>query len=61
MPLMYPDTHKARVIFSSRAEEVFYDACREQLDDRWTVYFSRTLSTIERDKGLRDNEIDFVL
>lgn len=61
MALMYPDTHKARVIFSSRAEEVFYDACRAQLGDRWTVYFSRTLSTIERDKGLHDNEIDFVL
>jgi len=61
MALMYPDTNKLRVIFSSRAEEVFYDACRNQLSDGWTVYFSRTLSTIDRDKGLQDNEIDFVL
>jgi hypothetical protein len=61
MALMFPDTDKVRVIFSSRAEEVFYDACRSQLSDGWTVYFSRTLSTIDRDKGLQDNEIDFVL
>ena len=61
MPSIYPDTSKTRVIFSSRAEEVFYQACRQQLDDDWRVYFSRTLSTIDRDHGLRDNEIDFVL
>jgi len=61
MALMYPDTNKVRVIFSSRAEEVFYDVCRDQLSDAWTVYFSRTLSTIDRDKGMQDNEIDFVL
>jgi len=61
MALMYPDTGKARVIFSSRAEEVFYEACRLQLSDSWRVYFSRTLSTIDRSNGLQDNEIDFVL
>ena len=61
MALMYPDTNTARVIFASRAEEAFYEACRNSLSDAWTVYYSRTLSTIDRDSGLKDNEIDFVL
>ena len=61
MAKMFPDTRKSRVIFSSRAEEMFYDACRASLDDAWRVYYSRTLSTIDREHGLRDNEIDFVL
>ena len=61
MALMYPDTNTARVIFASRAEEAFYEACRDSLSDAWTVYYSRTLSTIDRDSGLKDNEIDFVL
>ncbi|GBF29176.1 ATP-dependent DNA helicase Rep [bacterium MnTg03] len=61
MALMYPDTNAARVIFASRAEEAFYEACRDSLSDAWTVYYSRTLSTIDRDSGLKDNEIDFVL
>ncbi len=61
MALMYPDTSKTRVIFASRAEEVFYEVCRKTLSDAWTVYYSRTLSTIDRNSGMRDNEIDFVL
>jgi hypothetical protein len=61
MALMYPDTNTTRVIFSSRAEEVFYQACRHNLSDTWSVYYSRTLSTIDRDNGMKDNEIDFVL
>lgn len=61
MALMYPDTTNARVIFASRAEEAFYDACRNSLGDAWTVYYSRTLSTVDRNTGMKDNEIDFVL
>lgn len=61
MAKMYPDTNFTRVIFASRAEEVFYDTCRKSLSDAWTVYYSRTLSTIDRNSGMKDNEIDFVL
>ena len=61
MARMFPDTRTTRVIFSSRAEEAFYEACKNGLGDGWQVYYSRTLSTIDRDTGLRDNEIDFVL
>ncbi|MDH5324868.1 MAG: NERD domain-containing protein [Gammaproteobacteria bacterium] len=61
MAKMFPDTDHTRVIFASRAEESFYDACRKSLNDAWTVYYSRTLSTIDRNSGLTDNEIDFVL
>lgn len=61
MALMYPDTRNARVIFASRAEEAFYEACRNSLGDAWTVYYSRTLSTVDRNSGMKDNEIDFVL
>jgi hypothetical protein len=61
MALMHPDINVTRVIFASRAEESFYEACRNSLSDAWTVYYSRTLSTIDRDSGMKDNEIDFVL
>ena len=61
MALMYPDTNVTRVIFASRAEEAFYEACRNSLGDSWVVYYSRTLSTIDRESGMKDNEIDFVL
>jgi hypothetical protein len=61
MALMYPDTNATRVIFASRAEEAFYDACRNSLSDTWHVYYSRTLSTIDRNSGMQNNEIDFVL
>lgn len=61
MAQMYPDTSQTRVIFASSAEEVFYETCRKSLGDAWTVYYSRTLSTIDRNTGMKDNEIDFVL
>jgi len=61
MACMFPDTRASRVIFSSRAEEAFYEACREGLSDAWRVYYSCTLSTMDRQAGLQDNEIDFVL
>ena len=61
MALMHPDTNATRVIFASSAEETFYEACRNSLSDAWVVYYSRTLSTVDRDSGMKDNEIDFVL
>jgi hypothetical protein len=61
MALCFPDSDETRVIFSSAAEELFYNACREQLGPSWRVYHSCTLSTVERGEGQRDNEIDFVL
>jgi len=61
MALMYPDINATRVIFASSAEESFYEACRNSLSDAWVVYYSRTLSTVDRDSGMKDNEIDFVL
>ncbi len=61
MAQIFPDTDRTRVIFSSRAEEAFYNACKEGLSKGWRVYYSRTLSTIEVGAGMRDNEIDFVL
>ena len=61
MAVMFPDTRKTRVIFSSSAEERFYKACQQELSDAWRVYSSCTLSEIEGLDGLKDNEIDFVL
>ncbi len=60
MAHLYPNTDKVRVIFASQAEEQFYQLCRDLSDD-WRVYYSCTLSGIEGDLGLTDNEIDFVL
>ncbi|WP_176737061.1 NERD domain-containing protein [Oligoflexus tunisiensis] len=60
MARLYPNTDKARVIFASQAEEQFYQHCK-QLSSDWTVYYSCTLTGIEGDQGLTDNEIDFVL
>lgn len=61
MPIMFPDPQKTRVVFASRAEESFFKECQNQLSTDWRVYYSCTLSKIEKDKGLVDNEIDFVL
>ncbi len=58
---MFPDVETTRVIFASSAEEKFYNECRKQLDDQWVVYSSCTLSMIEQDRGMKDNEIDFAL
>lgn len=60
MARLFPDSEKSRVIFSSNAEEAFYHQCRESLSDGWRVYHSCTLSVMDHDEGLRDNEIDFV-
>ena len=60
MARIIPDTDKTRVIFSSQAEEQFYAKCKATLGDSWRVWHSRTLSTMEGDEGLKDNDIDFV-
>jgi hypothetical protein len=59
MAKIYPDTQKTRVVFSSAAEEQFYNECKT-LSGGWQVFYSCTLSTMEGDEGLKDNEIDFV-
>ncbi|MEM9103273.1 MAG: NERD domain-containing protein [Pseudomonadota bacterium] len=61
MAQLFPDTQKTRVIFASRAEEQFYQACAQQLGKDWRVYSSCTLSVLESGHGMKDNEIDFVL
>lgn len=61
MATLFPDARVQRVIFSSRGEEKFYLACAQQLDDKWRVYSSCTLSGFEKGQGMKDNEIDFVL
>lgn len=60
MARLYPNTDKVRVIFASQAEEQFYQHCK-MLSGDWSVYYSCTLTGIEGDQGLTDNEIDFVL
>jgi len=61
MAKMYPDVKATRVIFASRAEQVFYNICREDLPDSWNVYSSCTVSTLENEQGMKDNENDFLL
>ncbi len=61
MAKMYPDSNTTKVIFPSRAEEIFYVESRNQLNNDWHVFHSCSLSKIEGSLGLRDNEIDFVL
>ncbi|MCX6127528.1 MAG: NERD domain-containing protein [Proteobacteria bacterium] len=60
MAQMYPNSERIRVVFASQAEEQFYQLCRKLPAD-WSVYYSCTLSEIEADQGMTDNEIDFVL
>lgn len=60
MARLSPDTDKTRVIFSSSAEEQFYEQARATLGGAWHVYYSVTLSAIEGDQGQKDNEMDFV-
>lgn len=60
MARLLPDSDKTRVVFASQAEEQFYAQCRTTLGADWRVWYSRTLSTLEGDDGLKDNEIDFV-
>ena len=59
MARLAPDSTKTRVIFASKAEEQVYNECRK-LPDGWRVYYSCTLSAVEDDQGLKDNEIDFL-
>lgn len=61
MALMFPDSTRERVVFTSGAEEQFYRACQEQLPKEWRVYHSVTLSGLEQGQGMVDNEADFVL
>jgi hypothetical protein len=60
MARLYPNSDKVRVIFASQAEEQFYQHCK-LLSSDWRVYYSCTLSGLEGEQGLKDNEIDFVL
>lgn len=60
MAKMHPDVNETRVIFASRAEQVVYNICRDELPDSWHVYSSCTVSTLENEAGMRDNEIDFL-
>jgi hypothetical protein len=60
MALVFPDIEKKRVIFPSRAEKQLYDTLHK-LPNSWSVYYSCTLSSLDPEKGLQDNEIDFVL
>ena len=61
MARMYPDADKSRLVFTSSAEQQFYDTARRSLGDGWRVWHSCTLSRLEGDSGLKDNEIDFVV
>src|SRR3989344_5873316 len=61
MPKIFPDIRKTRIIFASRAEELFYNLCLENLSSDWMVFYSCTLSNVELGEGLKDNEIDFAL
>jgi len=61
MAQLFPDTSRSKVIFASKAEEAFYTQCRQSLGKAWRVFYSCTLSVVESDQGLQDNEIDFVL
>jgi hypothetical protein len=61
MAKMLPNIDQQRVIFASSAEQRVYMSLKEQLDDRWTVYYSLTLSEFENNHGLVDNEIDFLV
>ncbi|MDB9787226.1 NERD domain-containing protein, partial [Bacteriovoracaceae bacterium] len=58
---IHPDNSQTRVIFPSRAEQIFYSRCQESLSCDWSVFFSVCLSTLTKEDGLKDNEIDFVL
>lgn len=60
MAKVFPDVNKTRVVFQSRAEESFYRKCKK-FSRHWQVYYSCNLAGIDKDKGMLDNEIDFVL
>ena len=60
MARVMPDANRTRVVFQSRAEESFYRKCKK-FSRHWQVYYSCNLAAIEKDKGMLDNEMDFVL
>ena len=60
MANIFPDNSKTSVIFCSRAEQGFYQRCRMFSDD-WHVFYSCHLAAIEDDRGMLDNEMDFLL
>ena len=57
----FPHIDKTRVIFHSQAEKKFYDACFNSLGKDWDVYYSVTLSGSDKESGLQENELDFLL
>lgn len=60
MARVIPDANRTRVVFQSRAEEDFYRKCKK-FSRHWQIYYSCNLAAIEKDKGMLDNEMDFVL
>ena len=60
MAKVFPDINKTRVIFQSRAEEGFYQKCKS-FSRHWQIYYSCNIASIDKDKGMLDNEMDFVL
>ena len=60
MARVWPDANKTRVVFQSRAEEDFYRRCKK-FSRHWHVYYSCNLAAIDKDRGMLDNEMDFVL
>ena len=61
MAKMFPSVEKTRVVFASSAEETFYNQCMDSFSDAWRIFYSVTLSAVEQNEGLRDNEADFVM
>ena len=60
MARVMPDINRTRVVFQSKAEEGFYRKCKK-FSRHWQIYYSCNLAAIEKDKGMLDNEMDFVL
>ncbi|MDE3268653.1 MAG: NERD domain-containing protein [Pseudomonadota bacterium] len=60
MATIFPDNTRANVVFCSRAEQDFYKRCRK-LNDDWHVFYSCHLAGIEGERGMLDNEMDFLL
>ena len=56
---IFPDSNIERVIFASRAEEIFYKICQNHLSEDWKVFYSVVTSISFN--GLQNNEIDFIL
>ncbi len=61
MAKFFPDVKKENITFMSHGEKLFYEQCAVSLSDEWTVHYSVVLSRKEQDRGVRDNEMDFIL